>query len=166
MPARKRSRSGAASKTAVRPLPQPDLVGSIAYPLLLVSLLITGVAFGSVIVLFINGVNDIAAQAVPLGLLVIGLPVTGYLMYNTARREARQPGLRHSWAKRLSAQIGQIMSFIAGLLAAAALVSALLLQLGNSGFSLLHAVLDAGCVFLTATAIFVYYWSDNGEGEA
>ena len=136
----------------------------LEYAMMAISLWISALALGWLIIELINDRNSFVALVSPVSALVVCVPVLTFFFIRLKAEESKNPLLRADPSRRRWTQLTQFLAYIVVLLGLIGLVRTLLARYGADttyGRSFGKTVLDSVTAIIVPLIILVYYWADE-----
>jgi hypothetical protein len=115
-----------------------------------------------IVLSLLNGLTGFSLLALPVSLLLVCVPVLGFLFLRLRKAELRSPTLRFDPSKRRLSQFTQIIAFATCLFNTIGFVYVLVTKLaGEAAPSVGKSFLNWLVVVAVAGGILAYYWFDE-----
>jgi hypothetical protein len=138
----------------------------VEYVFLTISLFTAAIGLTSGLLAGLNGQLNFATLSFPSALLIVGLPIFGWLFLRLKKAELIDPSAALDASKRRSTQSIQIITFVVTLFSLIGLVAAIFAKMGGQlGTSLGKIVLDILVLLIIFGGILAYYWHDEHKGN-
>jgi hypothetical protein len=137
----------------------------VEYVFLTISLFTAAIGLTSGLLASLNGQIKYTTLSFPSALLIVGLPIFGWLFLRLKKAELREPSAALDASKRRSTQSIQIITFVVTLFSLIGLVAAIFAKMGGQlSTSLGKIVLDILVLLIIFGGILAYYWHDEHRG--
>lgn len=116
----------------------------------------------SLVISLIQGERGFATLSMPLSILLVTLPIFGYLFIRLRKQELANPSLRLEASRRRFSVITQLVAFVASVVTLISLVNFALRAIGGEQVGSIWKFFASSLVALVvAKGIFLYYWLEN-----
>jgi hypothetical protein len=156
-----------AATFGVNPQPVVQVLSprGVEYVFLTISLFTAAIGLTSGLLASLNGQIKYTTLSFPSALLIVGLPIFGWLFLRLKKAELREPSAALDASKRRSTQSIQIITFVVTLFSLIGLVAAIFAKMGGQlSTSLGKIVLDILVLLIIFGGILAYYWHDEHRG--
>lgn len=137
-------------------------IRGVEYTMMSLTLWFTAAALIWIALTIVNGSTAFDMLSLPAALLIVCVPIFGYLFLRLRKQELANPTLRFDPSKRRLTQFTQIFAFATCLFNLIAFAYVVLQQLGGQGSgSLLKSFLSLLVVLVIAGGVLAYYWLDE-----
>lgn len=134
----------------------------VEYTMMTLALWFAAVSIIGLLLSVINGDNSYDTLSLPVSVLVVSVPVFGFLYLRLRKDELANPELRLDPSKRRLSQFTQIFAFAACFFNVIALVYLVMQKMaGHFSGSIGKVLIDVLVVFAVAGGILAYYWIDE-----
>jgi hypothetical protein len=137
-------------------------VRGVEYTMMTLCLWFAAASFIWLLLSLLNGGGSYTTLTFPVSVLIVSVPVFGFLFLRLRRDELANPELRLDPSKRRLSQFTQIFAFAACFFNVIGLIYEIMQKLGGhfSG-SLGKIFIDVLIVFVVAGGVLAYYWIDE-----
>lgn len=148
----------------VQPTPVVKVLSpyGIEYVFLTILLFTNAIALTSILLLLVNGESGFEALSFPAAMMLVALPIFGWLFLRLKKMELTHPELRLDASKRRSTQFTQIAAFIVCLSTLIGFVFSIFLAMGGGEVgSIGKSILSTLCILAVSGGILAYYWRNE-----
>jgi hypothetical protein len=134
----------------------------VEYVFMTVALVIGAIGLISALLSVVNGKMSFSSLSFPVAMLLVAVPIFGWLFLRLKNTELADPTLALDASKRRSTQFIQIASFVTCFFTLIGFLAALFAKMGGEyDGSLVKLILDVVILLAVAGGILYYYWKDE-----